>query len=261
MVSMSVWSFSSASICVILITYLLPIFVSKWRGSSISRHTHTHTHTHTHRHQHTHTNTYKEQRGRMLVHRPRGPSNKTLWPLTFGSLWLAHRKSQSDYPWSKSKHLYIITFILPGVHLTSRLIGSSDPMRRHRSYLPDGSSRSGSWSMPTTTMPWPCWDSAHSSSLPPSAWWIVEVSIVEDADYQLFIHSVRFIECILTLNLSFCTYYIYYTCPSWRGILLCCSSQGFFPFSPLKGYLGVFPSDVRFWVLCVQIVKHSETNF
>jgi len=45
------------------------------------------------------------------------------------------------------------------------------------------------------TTPWPCWDSAHSSSdsahsssLPPSAWWIMEVWIVEYADFQLFIH-------------------------------------------------------------------------
>jgi len=70
-------------------------------------------------------------------------------------------------------------------------------------------------------------------------------------------------ECILTLNLSFCTHYISCTCPSWRGILLGCSPEGFFPFSPLKGYLGVFPDPM--WVLgqgclCVQIVKHSETN-
>jgi len=37
------------------------------------------------------------------------------------------------------------------------------------------------------------------SSLPPSAWWIVEVRIVEYADYQLFTHSVIFIDCDLTL--------------------------------------------------------------
>jgi len=41
-----------------------------------------------------------------------------------------------------------------------------------------------------------------SSSLPPSAWWITEV---------------------------------------WRGILLCCSPKGFFPFFPVKGCFGVFP--------------------
>jgi len=44
-------------------------------------------------------------------------------------------------------------------------------------------------------------------------------------------------------NLSFCTYGISYgiTCPSWRGILLCCSPDGCFSFSPMKGCLGVFP--------------------
>jgi len=30
-------------------------------------------------------------------------------------------------------------------------------------------------------------------------------------------------------------------CPSWRGILLCCSPEGSFPFFPVKGCLGVFP--------------------
>jgi len=30
-------------------------------------------------------------------------------------------------------------------------------------------------------------------------------------------------------------------CPSWRGILLCCSPEGFFTFFPMKGCLGVFP--------------------
>jgi len=30
-------------------------------------------------------------------------------------------------------------------------------------------------------------------------------------------------------------------CPSWRGILLCCSPEGFFLFFPMKGYLGDFP--------------------
>jgi len=76
------------------------------------------------------------------------------------------------------------------------------------------SRRSGSWNMPTTNyamdllmlyplllsnsislmdrgpclllpMPWPCWDSAHSSSLPPSTWWIMEVWIVVHAYYYL----------------------------------------------------------------------------
>jgi len=36
-------------------------------------------------------------------------------------------------------------------------------------------------------------------------------------------------------NVSFCTHGIYSTCPSGRGILLCCSSEGFFPFFHVKG--------------------------
>jgi len=54
---------------------------------------------------------------------------------------------------------------------------------------------------------------------------------------------------LLLCHDSFCTHDIYYTCPSWRGILLCCSPEGFFPFFPVKGFflfLGSFSwSDVR----------------
>jgi len=53
----------------------------------------------------------------------------------------------------------------PRSPLTSRLMGSSDPMRRRRSHLPDGSWRSPSWNMPTTN----------------------------------YSYSVVFIECVLTL--------------------------------------------------------------
>jgi len=82
--------------------------------------------------------------------------------------------------------------------------------------------RSGSWSMPTT-------------------------------DYS---YIVIFIECILTLNLSFCTHDIYCFCPSWRGILLCCSPEGFFPVFLVKVFflfLGSFSwSNVRSWDRNVQ---------
>jgi len=59
----------------------------------------------------------------------------------------------------------------------------------------------------------PCWCSAHSSSLPPSAWWIMEVWIVVHAYYQLFIlcHTHWM---YLNSNVSFCTYDIYCFCPS-----------------------------------------------
>jgi len=107
-------------------------------------------------------------------------------------------------------------------------------------------------------------DENRSSSLPPSAWWIMEVWIVVHADYQLFIHSVIFIECVFNSNVSLWSHDIYCTCPSWRGILLCCSPEGFFTFFPVKGLFGSFSwSDVRFWdrdVVCLQIVKPSEAN-
>jgi len=45
---------------------------------------------------------------------------------------------------------------------------------------------------------------------------------------RLIIHtSVIFIECLC--NSAIWSHDIYSTCPSWRGILLCCSPEGFFP--------------------------------
>jgi len=66
------------------------------------------------------------------------------------------------------------------------------------------------------------------------------------------VHSVQITSTIASVHLG-------------RGILLCCSPEGFFPFLPVKGFilfLGNF-SDVRSWdrdVVCVQIVKASEAN-
>jgi len=65
-------------------------------------------------------------------------------------------------------------------------------------------------------------------------------AVLTPAMLQLFIHSVIFIECVATLM-----------CPSvhmasiapvhpGRGILLCYSPEGFFPFFPVKGLFGSF---------------------
>jgi len=101
-------------------------------------------------------------------------------------------------------------------------------------HLPDGSRRSGSWSMPT---------SIYSYTLSSS------------------------LNVLLLCNASFWSHDIYCFCPSWREILLCCSPEGFFPFFPVKGFflfLGSFSwSDVRSKVrdvVCVQIVKPAEAN-
>jgi len=74
-------------------------------------------------------------------------------------------------------------------------------------HLPDGSWRSGSWSMPTTN---------YSYTL----------------SYSLNV--------LLLCNDSFCTHDIYFTCPSWRGILLCVSPEGFFPFFPCEKVIWEF---------------------
>jgi len=78
--------------------------------------------------------------------------------------------------------------------------------------------------------------------------------------HQLFIHSVIFIECILTLNLSFWSHDIYSVHPG-EGSSSVLSSR-VLTFSPegLFGNCSWF--DVRSKVrnVCVQIVKHSETN-
>jgi len=88
-------------------------------------------------------------------------------------------------------------------------------------------------------MPRPCWGSAHSS-LPPSAWWIMEVWIVVHAYYQLFIHSVMFIEWVLTLICSsgHMTSIVLSILERDPPLLL---SWRFLTFFPLKGYLGVVP--------------------
>jgi len=81
-----------------------------------------------------------------------------------------------------------------------------------------------------------------------SIWWITEVWMVVHAYYQLFIHSYS-LNVLLLCNDSFWSHGIYWFCPSWRGILLCCSPEGFFTVIPVKGcflFLGTFSwSDVR----------------
>jgi len=103
-------------------------------------------------------------------------------------------------------------------------------------------------------------DFLPSPSLPPSAWWIVEVWIVEYVDYQLFIHSVILIECVLTL-----------ICPSshMTSIVLSILERDPPLFSP-EGFLPFFPWRVvwEFFLircevkgqgcLCVQIVNVWE---
>jgi len=64
---------------------------------------------------------------------------------------------------------------------------------------------------------------------------------------------------LLLCNDSFWSHDIYCICPSWRGILLCCSPEGFFPFFTMKGFFlfvgSVSWSDVRSWdrdvILCI----------
>jgi len=50
------------------------------------------------------------------------------------------------------------------------------------------------------------------------------------------IHTLSYsLNVLLLCNDFFCTHGIYCTCPSWRGILLCCSPEGVFYFFPVKG--------------------------
>jgi len=102
----------------------------------------------------------------------------------------------------------------------------------------------------------------ETSSLPPSAWCIMEVWVVVHADYQLFIHSVILIECVLTRM-----------CPSGHMTSIVLSIlerdpplallKGSSPFSPWRVIWEFF----LIWCevkgqgcLCVQIEKHSEDN-
>jgi len=96
------------------------------------------------------------------------------------------------------------------------------------------------------TMPWPCWDSATPPlylHLPDGSW----RSGLWNMPPTSYSYTVIFIECVLTLNLSFCTHYIYCTSPSWRDPPLLLSWR-FLPFVPPEGLFGSFSwSDVRFW--------------
>jgi len=76
-----------------------------------------------------------------------------------------------------------------------------------------------------------CHGPASPSSLPPSVPWIVQVMIVVHAYYELFIHCHINLMCLCnSVMLFICPHAIYCFCPSWRGILLCCSPEGVFPF-------------------------------
>jgi len=66
--------------------------------------------------------------------------------------------------------------------------------------------------------------------------------IVVPAYYELFIHPVIFIECLRN-SVHLVTWHLFF-CPSWRGVLLCCSPEGFFTFSSERFFfdlLGVVP--------------------
>jgi len=99
--------------------------------------------------------------------------------------------------------------------------------------------------------PTPCHGPADaplpSSALPPSASWIVEN--LDRGPCLIIIHNVCHIHsrCCNSVTLLICTHDIYCFCPSWRGILLCCSPEGFFPFFPCEcfffNFWGVFPGE------------------
>jgi len=61
----------------------------------------------------------------------------------------------------------------------------------------------------------------------------MEVWVVVHAHYQLFIHSGILIESVMIPSVHMAS--IASVHPG-RGILLCCSPEGFFPFFPVKGF-------------------------
>jgi len=83
------------------------------------------------------------------------------------------------------------------------------------------------------------------------------------------IHPLIFIDCVYVSLPWFLlvTWHLLF-CPSWRGILLCCSPEGFFTLFPFFEFfflfLGSFSwSDVRSKVrdvVCVQNIKPTEDN-
>jgi len=147
-----------------------------------------------------------------------GPS--LILRLCLGCMWLEGPLGQGDFlKWLENVTIYRPRDVLLFSH---QVIYAMTYLR-----LPDGSRRSGSWSMTTTNYPY-----TLSGSL----------------------------NVLLLCNDSFWSHDIYCTCPSWRGILLCCSPEGLFPFLHVKGFF-LWP-DVRTWDRddCVQIVKPFEAN-
>jgi len=62
-------------------------------------------------------------------------------------------------------------------------------------------------------------------------------------------HTLSYsLNVLLLCNASLCPHGIYCFCPSWRGILLCCSPDGFFPFFPHERFFSI--SWVFFLIRC-----------
>jgi len=132
-------------------------------------------------------------------------------------------------------------------------------------HLPDGSSRSGSWHMSTTNYAIALLRlrpllRLRTLLLSTSICLMDRGGLHRGICLLWAIHTLCHIHWMcFNSNLSFCTHDIYCTCPSWRGILLCCSPEGFFTFFPWRVIWEFFL--IRCEVLeqgclCVQIVKH-----
>jgi len=123
----------------------------------------------------------------------------------------------------------------PGVLLISRLIASSDPMRRHRSYLPDGSSRSGSWNMPTTN---------YSYTL----------------SYSLIVLLLCFNLCVMISSVHITSIAPVHPGEGSSSLALLKVSSLFSPWRVVWEFFLIRCEVLWQGCLCVQIVKHSETN-
>jgi len=107
--------------------------------------------------------------------------------------------------YAKNSHTHKETFVVEELHCPAQR-GELNPTQTfwedwNSNHKPGFIVRAWLWVLWTWLglMQRPCWCPAHSSSLPPSAWRIMEVWIVVHAYYQLFIHSVLLIECVVTL--------------------------------------------------------------
>jgi len=185
-----------------------------------------------------------------------GPAS-SLWPRP--GLLPSGLASFSDPPASKASLFQPLSRCLPPGWPTSCLCGPSSSLLLFHWLL-----KSGSWSMTTHYSLNSVIFIADAPPAPPSAWWITEVWIVVRADYQLFIHSVIFIECVMITSVLMTCIASVHPGEGSSSVALLKGSSLFSLWKVFLLFLGTssWSDEVKGQGcrVCVQILKPSEAN-